>query len=263
MKIQSLDEARWKSYAVIQSLYKARQEESPSVRGLRKDETRAEFPDMSARSLNVLLRNGIYSRKQASVFDDDELLSLGHCGPATLREIREACKGRGAQGKLETLLRKILRSPHSEKRAPVKIQKPLAPLVTKCQEQPVVARVVSPAPKELAKPELSREEKHKLYLKTCAAARKASEASDVLRARKRAQKDAEKGKLENKIKDACCGFHDLNTDESHALFEEAAQYYLQMSGPDFLRRYDVGEFDTEIETRPELRRLEMLILFGR
>ncbi|TAK28338.1 MAG: hypothetical protein EPO21_22915 [Chloroflexota bacterium] len=59
------------------------------------------------------------------------------------------------------------------------------------------------------------------------------------------------------------GVRELNDEESHALFNEAAQYYVQMSGEEFLRRYDRGEFDAEIDIRPELRRMEMLIPFGR
>jgi len=59
------------------------------------------------------------------------------------------------------------------------------------------------------------------------------------------------------------GIRWLTTEESHALFDEAARYYLNMSGEEFLRRYDAGEFEAEIDERPELRHMKMLILFGR
>lgn len=59
------------------------------------------------------------------------------------------------------------------------------------------------------------------------------------------------------------GIHELDAEESHALFDQAARYYLNMSGEEFLRQYDAGKFDEEIDVRPELRRMEMLIPFGR
>ena len=59
------------------------------------------------------------------------------------------------------------------------------------------------------------------------------------------------------------GIHELSPEESHTLFDDAARYYLHMSGEEFLRLYDAGEFTEEIDERPELRRMKMLIPFGR
>lgn len=36
--------------------------------------------------------------------------------------------------------------------------------------------------------------------------------------------------------------NELSSEEAHAAFEEAAQHYLQMSGDEFLERWDAGEF---------------------
>jgi len=61
------------------------------------------------------------------------------------------------------------------------------------------------------------------------------------------------------------GFYEREMPNRHTkpLFDEAARYYLNMSGEEVLRRYDAGEFEAEIDERPELRHMKMLILFGR
>jgi hypothetical protein len=36
--------------------------------------------------------------------------------------------------------------------------------------------------------------------------------------------------------------NELSSDDAQAAFDEAAQHYLQMSGDEFLKRWDAGEF---------------------
>jgi len=57
----------------------------------------------------------------------------------------------------------------------------------------------------------------------------------------------------------------LDDDESHALFDREARRLMGMSGEEFLRRYDAGEFDAEMDgpRHDVLARMEMLIPFGR
>ena len=49
------------------------------------------------------------------------------------------------------------------------------------------------------------------------------------------------------------------TREAHLTRSEIVKLALR----DFLRRYDAGEFDAELDERPELRGLEMLVPLGR
>ena len=57
----------------------------------------------------------------------------------------------------------------------------------------------------------------------------------------------------------------LSDQEAHALFDVRARELMGMSGVEFLRRYDAGEFDALIDTPeyPWLTHLEMLIPLGR
>jgi hypothetical protein len=55
----------------------------------------------------------------------------------------------------------------------------------------------------------------------------------------------------------------LTREESHALFDSAARYYLGMSGEEFIRAWDAGEFPGDPDDRPELMHLVMLLPFGR
>jgi len=57
----------------------------------------------------------------------------------------------------------------------------------------------------------------------------------------------------------------LSEEESKRLFDSTARYLLGISGDEFLRRYEAGEFD-EIEDTPDGRRVEfvrMLLPFVR
>jgi hypothetical protein len=57
----------------------------------------------------------------------------------------------------------------------------------------------------------------------------------------------------------------LDDDESHAFFDAQARRLLNMSGEEFLRRYDAGEYAAEMDgpQHSELAELVILIPFGR
>jgi hypothetical protein len=57
----------------------------------------------------------------------------------------------------------------------------------------------------------------------------------------------------------------LDDAESHALFDREARRIMGMSGAEFLRRYDAGEFADELDgpRHEKLARMVMLIPFGR
>lgn len=51
---------------------------------------------------------------------------------------------------------------------------------------------------------------------------------------------------------------ELDEDDARALFDEHARSNLNMSGEEFLRAWDAGEFDDEPD-RPEVMRVVMLL----
>ena len=57
----------------------------------------------------------------------------------------------------------------------------------------------------------------------------------------------------------------LNPEESRQFFDEQARKALGMSGDEFLRRWDAGEFDAIADDpdHPEIMHLAMLIPFAR
>jgi hypothetical protein len=57
----------------------------------------------------------------------------------------------------------------------------------------------------------------------------------------------------------------LSREEGRALFDRQARELMNMSGEEFLRRYDAGEFDDILDDsdHPHLMHLAMLIPFGR
>jgi hypothetical protein len=55
---------------------------------------------------------------------------------------------------------------------------------------------------------------------------------------------------------------ELTREEGHELFDKVAQREMGMSGEEFLRRWDAGEFHDEDE-HPEAVNVSMLIPFGR
>lgn len=57
----------------------------------------------------------------------------------------------------------------------------------------------------------------------------------------------------------------LDDDESHAHFDRQAQRLLGISGEEFLRRYDAGEYATPQDDRQQraVMKLAMLAPFGR
>jgi hypothetical protein len=50
----------------------------------------------------------------------------------------------------------------------------------------------------------------------------------------------------------------LTPDEGQELFDRQARRYLKMSGEEFLRRWEAGEFDHDPD-RPDIMRVAMLI----
>jgi len=54
----------------------------------------------------------------------------------------------------------------------------------------------------------------------------------------------------------------LSQEEGRALLDSQARYYLNMSGDDFVRAWNAGEFDDNPD-RPEVMRVAMLIGFAR
>jgi hypothetical protein len=54
---------------------------------------------------------------------------------------------------------------------------------------------------------------------------------------------------------------ELSDEEGRRLFDRAARRYLNMSGEEFLRRWDAGELDED--DRPEVTTVAMLIPFAR
>jgi hypothetical protein len=57
----------------------------------------------------------------------------------------------------------------------------------------------------------------------------------------------------------------LTDEEARAIFDEEARKVMGMSGEEFLRRYDAGEFDAVLDDSdyPALMRLVSLIPWGR
>jgi hypothetical protein len=55
---------------------------------------------------------------------------------------------------------------------------------------------------------------------------------------------------------------ELDRDGGRALLDEAARHYLGVSGEEFMRAWDAGEYDSDPD-RPEVMRVAMLLPFGR
>jgi hypothetical protein len=57
----------------------------------------------------------------------------------------------------------------------------------------------------------------------------------------------------------------LDDDESHQYFDRQARRLMDMSGEEFIRKYDAGEFNAELDgpQHRELAKLIMLLPFGR
>lgn len=59
---------------------------------------------------------------------------------------------------------------------------------------------------------------------------------------------------------------DLTPEEGRELFGRAARYYLDMSGEEFVRKWDAGEFDDpddRTKNSPEVMNVVMLLPFAR
>ena len=55
---------------------------------------------------------------------------------------------------------------------------------------------------------------------------------------------------------------ELTLKQGRALLDKQARKYLQLSGDEFIKKWDAGEFD-ENPDRPEIMRLVMLIPFAK
>lgn len=55
---------------------------------------------------------------------------------------------------------------------------------------------------------------------------------------------------------------ELTTEESRRLFDRQAWHYLNMSGDDFIRAWEAGEFE-DPDSRSEVMRVAMLLPFAR
>lgn len=55
---------------------------------------------------------------------------------------------------------------------------------------------------------------------------------------------------------------DLNSEESHELFDQQAKRYLGVSGEEFVRRLEAGEYG-DPDDDPRVMRLVMLLPFAR
>ena len=55
---------------------------------------------------------------------------------------------------------------------------------------------------------------------------------------------------------------ELSRDEGRALFDRQARYHLGMSGDEFIRAWNAGEFDDDPD-RPDVMRVVMLMGFAR
>jgi len=54
---------------------------------------------------------------------------------------------------------------------------------------------------------------------------------------------------------------DLSPEESRELFDQAARYYLGISGEEFIRAWEAGEYDDDPD-RPEVMNVVMLLPFA-
>lgn len=57
--------------------------------------------------------------------------------------------------------------------------------------------------------------------------------------------------------------HELSRDEGRALFDRLARRYLGMSGEEFIRAWDAGQFEGDPDERSELMRVVMALPLGR
>lgn len=58
------------------------------------------------------------------------------------------------------------------------------------------------------------------------------------------------------------GVQTLSPEEGRALLDKQARRYLNLSGEEFIRKWEAGEFEADAD-RPEIMRLVMLLPFGR
>lgn len=66
--------------------------------------------------------------------------------------------------------------------------------------------------------------------------------------------------------DTVAQIHTLTPAEARALFDRQARKLMGMSGDEFLRRYDAGEFDAildDFDQHPEIMQLVMISSLGR
>lgn len=56
--------------------------------------------------------------------------------------------------------------------------------------------------------------------------------------------------------------HEVTPEEGRAILDRAARRRLHMSGDEFIRRWDAGEYEGKAD-RPDVSRVAMLLPFGR
>ncbi len=56
---------------------------------------------------------------------------------------------------------------------------------------------------------------------------------------------------------------ELTAEEGKKLLDRQARRYFQISGDEFIAKWEAGAFDDEDDERPEVMRVAMLIPFGR
>ena len=55
---------------------------------------------------------------------------------------------------------------------------------------------------------------------------------------------------------------ELSKDQARRMFDRQAQHYLKMSGTEFIKKWDAGQFNGKADT-PAVIRVAMLLPFGR
>lgn len=63
---------------------------------------------------------------------------------------------------------------------------------------------------------------------------------------------------------AICEVHECTTEEAHALYDRMARKHLGISGTEFLRRWDAGEYEgVDLDSISGLVQLYIAMPFGR
>jgi hypothetical protein len=67
-----------------------------------------------------------------------------------------------------------------------------------------------------------------------------------------------------KVRDAACGVVQLSESEAVTLFDKIAMQHMHMSGEEFLKRWDAGEYEgRDWDSIPGLAEVAMVLPFAR